>query len=81
MDLNALVASQSRPENQCRFDPEAFDRAVMRAERRREARQALWVKFARFEAWITARWATRKRVSSAARSGTAVEVGPAWDRR
>ena len=35
MDLNALTIAQHRPETQLRFDAEAFDRAVLRAERRR----------------------------------------------
>ena len=41
MDLNALTIAQHRPENQLRFDAEAFDRAILRAERRRTALRTL----------------------------------------
>lgn len=44
MDLNQVTIVQSRPENQLRFDPDAFDRAVLHAQRRHALIQNLWQK-------------------------------------
>lgn len=35
MDLHSLTAAHHNADNQLRFDPDAYDRAVLRAERRR----------------------------------------------
>ena len=33
MDLNQITAAQTQPQNQLRFDPEAFEAAIERKER------------------------------------------------
>lgn len=44
MDVNLLAAAQQQSSNQPRFDQEAYDRAVLRREERRETALKLWVR-------------------------------------
>lgn len=44
MDLSQIVISQRLPQNQFVFDADAFDQAVLRAEKRREHFKSIWNK-------------------------------------
>lgn len=42
MDLSQITASQMMSENQLAYDAEAMDKAILRAESRREIAKAAW---------------------------------------
>ena len=54
MDLNSVSIAQSHPANQLRFDADAFDAAILRAERRRAAVRKRVLRLAARHAAITA---------------------------
>lgn len=69
MDVNLLTAAQTLSSNQPKFDQEAFDRAVLRDEKRRESALKFWTtlhaqvqKFSHFRVFITG-MATSRRLS------------------
>ena len=46
MDLNLIAMTQHQPVNQFKFDPEALDRAILRAEKRRAYYRSFWSQLA-----------------------------------
>lgn len=46
MDLNLIAMIQHQPVNQFKFDPEALDRAILHAEKRRAYYRSFWSQLA-----------------------------------
>ena len=44
MDLNVIATAQSIPQTQLQFDSAEFDRAILRAERRKAIIHGTWVR-------------------------------------
>ena len=69
MDLNQISIAQSQKQNQFHFDQDAFDKAVMRAEKQRtwlrEARSKCYAVFAKiFDTLVAAlKMVTRQRIA------------------
>ncbi|MEH6836532.1 MULTISPECIES: hypothetical protein [Falsihalocynthiibacter] len=42
MDFNQIISAQRLPNNQFRFDQDAMERSILRAEERRVQRRAAW---------------------------------------
>ncbi len=43
MDLNQIAMSQSQPANRFEFDPDALDKAILRADRRCAYLRGIWL--------------------------------------
>lgn len=69
MDFQSLTAAHRQPQNQLRFDAEAFDRAVLRAERRRAVLRRVWAAVTATASALVARRRGRVFVTPPAASG------------